>query len=642
MSGVHAQVCAAPEGAIGITIAYPSEFAFPMQRLMEDFNTAYGANRDPLTGEPLPATALRLHICGMTRISGRAMDDVVNHINGVGFDPESYEAIGGELPMIWIPSVSHWALLANELTETPLYNLAQTPSIVHTAVVVGIWESRLDVIADRLHDGDRTRVTVADLIQVAHEGWFAFDGVETIGRDNVLYGRTNPFTSSTGLSISMLEFYTCARMNNVARGTLNETLSSPGLLTNPAVQTCLRQFYNAISFEAQTTAFMNTIAERQSALVDFAPMSEDDFLRLTAQVRQGTEPRVDVNTGDRFLALYPAEGTFWHDYPFLIPDRQSGHSWLTSEEEAATAIFREFLLSERSQAVFLASGFRPSNATVDPLAVGSPYEPLNDTETSWNRYGVIPQPSVNFFNAARIDPTAASDMPDPVTLNAIQLDWCSVKERAYIIIVLDASDSMRDKFTEALEAVETFLDNADSGDRVGLMVFSSELLTRFYVDITRDAPLSTNRDLLKATLADMQRSVDEENGADTGLFGSTDLYDTLIEAVRDIQMVAPNMTASRAILLLSDGEDSRSSDPDAARRALIADLRAVNDSTRLGRVLLIPIDYTDEEVGSSRTDLDDLALASNSTVESSTPSNIETLLDTISSGFSTSARCPVL
>jgi len=229
-----------------------------------------------------------------------------------------------------------------------------------------------------------------------------------------------------------------------------------------------------------------------------------------------------------------------------------------------------------------------------------------------------------------------------VTLNAIQLDWCSVKERAYIIIVLDASDSMRDKFTEALEAVETFLDNADSGDRVGLMVFSSELLTRFYVDITRDAPLSTNRDLLKATLADMQRSVDEENGADTGLFGSTDLYDTLIEAVRDIQMVAPNMTASRAILLLSDGEDSRSSDPDAARRALIADLRAVNDSTRLGRVLLIPIDYTDEEVGSSRTDLDDLALASNSTVESSTPSNIETLLDTISSGFSTSARCPVL
>ena len=55
------------------------------------------------------------------------------------------------------------------------------------------------------------------------------------------------------------------------------------------------------------------------------------------------------------VAIYPKEGTFYSDHPFVIPQA----NWVTPAKKAAALMFRDFLLDPTQQKKALEYGFRP-------------------------------------------------------------------------------------------------------------------------------------------------------------------------------------------------------------------------------------------------------------------------------------------
>jgi len=55
------------------------------------------------------------------------------------------------------------------------------------------------------------------------------------------------------------------------------------------------------------------------------------------------------------VAIYPKEGTLWHDNPFAIPNVP----WVNYVQREAAHLVEEYLRSEEVQARLMKSGFRP-------------------------------------------------------------------------------------------------------------------------------------------------------------------------------------------------------------------------------------------------------------------------------------------
>jgi Ca-activated chloride channel family protein len=108
------------------------------------------------------------------------------------------------------------------------------------------------------------------------------------------------------------------------------------------------------------------------------------------------------------VALYPKEGTFWHEHPFAIPDAD----WVTPEQRTAAQTFTEYGRSTPVQEKVLESGFRPVNPDV---TIGYPIVP---------ELGVDPN-----------QPSTVLNVPDPAVIAAVQTSWAYVKKQADIVLM---------------------------------------------------------------------------------------------------------------------------------------------------------------------------------------------------------------
>ncbi|RMD75370.1 MAG: extracellular solute-binding protein, partial [Chloroflexi bacterium] len=214
------------------------------------------------------------------------------------------------------------------------------------------------------------------------------------------------------------------------------------------------------------------------------------------------------------VAIYPAEGTFWHDNPFIIM------AGANSDERDAAERFYEFLLSEESQRAAMSFGFRPANPNV-PLT-----DPISPA------FGVDPQ-GVQTVLA----------VPTAEVIVAIKNSWSLNRKRADIVLVVDTSGSMEgDKLTMVKAGIETFLMRILPEDRLGLITFDST--ARLAVPM---APLSDNRIALQDAVQAMRAS------------GRTALFDALVLGKQVLDQLPPaGDDRIRAIVLLSDGADNSS------------------------------------------------------------------------------------
>jgi Ca-activated chloride channel homolog len=536
--------------------------------VIAEFNAAYAEGRNPVTGQPLAEGDKAIVVTGRDGSSGTVMQGIVNA--ALNFNNQNVER-----PTLFIPSVSHWLALANLQSGRQLFDLANTRASAYAPVVMAIWESRLRAIQDTLGVEE---VGWEELLMVLNSpnGWRDF-GL-TNARPTVFYGHTDPFISSTALSTLISEFYAAAQANGYD---ITQPLTLD-VVRDPAVQDGVRDIEQLIRHYSQrTTEFRNYISQGPEYL-DFVALEENDLLAINL----GKTP---YQPPERLVALYPKEGTFWHEHPMAIVNAD----WVTPEQREAARVFTDYLLTESVQRRFMEAGFRPANPNI---ALDYPFVPEN---------GVTVE-----------GPTRVLDVPAPQVIAEIQQSWAYVKKQADVLLVVDISGSMEEdnKIDQAREAAQAFIEAIGTENRVGLMVFSDEVRT-----VVPIGQLETN----KADLVNAVSRLRTEGG--TSLYWALEQAIALMNETEDEDRI-------RAIVVLSDGRDNSNQDESRANDVTLNEVTAAVLATRESRnpIIIIPVAYGSDADTQS---LNAIARARATQVTSGDPGNILNVLNIISSYF---------
>ncbi|MFN8374342.1 MAG: substrate-binding domain-containing protein [Anaerolineae bacterium] len=555
-----------PDNAIQISIVYAPESDLYMPQVMADFNRAYAEGRNPITNQPLAQGERPIYITGDDGSSGTVMQGIVNAM----IAPNNENVAR---PTIFAPSVSHWLALANYQSGRQIFDLSAAQPTALAPVVMAIWESRLQAIRDTVGYDD---IGWEELLQVLNSpnGWADY-GIPN-GRRTVYYGHTDPLISSTALSTLIAEFYAAARSDGFTGRRL-------GLeqVNDTEVQQGVRDIEELIRhYSRRTTEFVEYIAQGPEYL-DFVALEENDLIRINRGQTQVQPP-------ERLVALYPREGTFWHEHPFgIVQLDEAQGGWTTAEQREAARVFTEYVLTPTVQQTIMSFNFRPANPDV-PLDF--PFVPEN---------GVTVE-----------GPSTILDVPQPEVIAAIQQSWALVKKQADILMVMDISGSMQtdDKIGQAVEAALAFLDGMESTNRVGLMLFNDEIDYRVELDT-----YETIQNRLYSNIRGLRAD------------GGTELYGALLEAV-NIMSEEPDEDRIRAVILLSDG--AHTGDSGTTLNQVTAAINATRDA--LNPVIVIPIAYGED---ADINTLSAIARASQTRVQSGDADTITSLLDIIGSYF---------
>lgn len=552
-----------PDNAIEISIIYAPESDLYMPEVIETFNRSFADGVNPVTGQDLASGERPIYITGKPGSSGTIHQGIINAL----IAPNNTNVAQ---PTIFSPSVSHWLALVNYQTGRQIFDLADSPPTALAPVVMAIWESRLNAIKSQNGGQD---VGWEELLGVMSnsDGWAAYG----IGgnRKTVYYGHTDPYVSSTALSTLIAEFYASARYNTNNPGLRQLTLDH---VQNNDVQQGVRDIEALVKhYSSRTTEFKEYIAQGPTYL-DFVALEENDLIYINQGKTQYQPP-------EKLVALYPKEGTFWHEHPYGIPNAD----WVTPEQREAAKVFTEYVLTEDIQRKVLEAGFRPANPNV-PLAY----------------------PIVTELGVDPNEPRNVLDVPDPDVIAAVQTSWQYVKKQADVMLVIDVSGSMGrdDKMGQAREAAKAFLDKMPVENQVGLVKFNER--------VDEVVPLTSfeggSVSIIEA-VNDLQAD------------GDTALYDAILEAIKIMEARGDGGDRIRSIVVLSDGQDT-------ASLASLNDVTAAINAARSARnpVLVIPVAYgSDADIQA----LNNIARASSTKVQSGNPEDISSVLDVISSYF---------
>jgi len=215
------------------------------------------------------------------------------------------------------------------------------------------------------------------------------------------------------------------------------------------------------------------------------------------------------------VAIYPREGTFWADHPYVVLDLSS----VTPDQREAAAALRSFLLSSSTQKLAMERhGFRPVDTSI---SLGPPVDAA---------HGLDP-----------MQPSNVLPNPPVAVTRAILDSFEQVKRPVSITFVLDTSGSMNgDPLAQAKAGARVFIDNLPGADRVRILLFSTDLNW-----VSQEAvPVESARERL-------HQSID---GAFAG--GRTRLYDAIADACTPSS--SDPKGAIRAVVVLTDGEDTSS------------------------------------------------------------------------------------
>jgi Ca-activated chloride channel family protein len=550
-----------PDNAVQIDLIYAPEEELYLVEAIETFNRAYIDGKNPLTGQTLADGESPIFVKGQSGSSGQVAQGIINAV----IAPNNANVAR---PTIFSPSVSHWLALVNFQTGRQIFNLAESPPTALAPVVMAIWESRLKAIQEK---SGNPAVGWEELLAVLNSpnGWADYNIPGD--RTTVYYGHTDPFISSTALSTLIAEFYASARLKdpNLRRLTLAE-------VNDQEVQQGVRNIEALIRhYSSRTTEFKEYIAQGPNYL-DFVALEENDLIFIN----QG---KTAYKPPEKLVALYPKEGTFWHEHPFAVPQAD----WVTPEQRAAAKLFTEFIRSEAIQQKVMEQGFRPVNPKIP---VGYPIAP---------ELGVDPN-----------QPTTILEVPDPEVVAQVQASWQFVKKQADVLLVIDTSGSMSgDKIEQAKEAAGIFVEKMPAQNQVGLVRFDS-LVT----EVVPPGSVEGNRNQILNEINNLEAN------------GDTSLYDAIGQSIEFLARArSQEDDRIQAIVVLSDGQDTSSTTSLQAAVDLINTSRGDRNP-----VVVIPVAYGgDADINA----LNSIARASATRVQSGNPEDIQALLELISSYF---------
>ena len=153
-----------------------------------------------------------------------------------------------------------------------------------------------------------------------------------------------------------------------------------------------------------------------------AEQLRNEGLGYASAVAMGEETLVDYNlrrgSRPKLVAIYPREGTFSFDHPFVVLDAP----WVTAAQRRAARSFRAYLVRKLDAGVAARFGFRPSELDAKPKA---------------------PMTSANGVDPA--EPRRVLGLPEPRVLAAMRKAWREDRKPANVLLVVDTSGSMHDE-----------------------------------------------------------------------------------------------------------------------------------------------------------------------------------------------------
>ncbi|NTW98271.1 MAG: VWA domain-containing protein, partial [Oscillochloris sp.] len=390
---------------------------------------------------------------------------------------------------VWSPSASTWLEVLKQETGNQNVAVSNEP-LVLTPVVIGMWQPMAEALG-----WPSKPIGWSDMLALINDpqGWGAYGHPEW-GRFS--WGHTDPEISTTALSTLIAEFYAA-------------TSKQQGLTAADVQSASSQQFVRDLGqgikhYGYNTLVFSQNMKKFGMSYISAFPMEEITLIDFN-KVDPPTVPLV---------AIYPKEGTFWHDDPYIVMASAS-----VAEQQAAK-VFYDFLLSDESQRLAMGYGFRPANVNV-PLA--DPISPV---------YGVQTQGVQSIL-----------EVPTADVIVAVKNSWSLNRKRADIILVVDVSGSMEgDKLELTKAGLESFLMRILPDDRIGLITFSSTAS-----EVVPPAALNDNRIALQTAIGAMQAT------------GKTAVFDA-VDLARQSLASLPDTGEERiqAIVLLSDGADNSS------------------------------------------------------------------------------------
>jgi Ca-activated chloride channel family protein len=399
---------------------------------------------------------------------------------------ETAIAEGRMKPVIWGPVSSLWGRLLNHDAGEP-WVADENQSIVRSPQVIAMWQP----LARALGWPDEP-VGWNDIVALATapDGW-ASRGRPEYGKFKL--GHTNPNSSTSGLSAVAAMYYA------VAGGWTPEQLERPG------VRRTVRRVERAIvHYGATADDFLAQMARYGQSYAHAVAVQEEDMVAFNA-----------TTDGAKLLAIYPSEGTFVADYPFVVLQAP----WVGEDEREAAELFRRWLLPRISPELAAKFNFRAPGASTTV----APVDPAHGADPS--------------------QPEAALELPPPDVIATIQDNWNVDRKPANVMLVVDTSGSVgQGRLLEPQqEALEAFLDGLRPNDRVGLVTFGSEVHQS-----VPPAPFGTDEQVLRQGIEDLLPG------------GKSALYDGVLAGFSAIRALEDE-TRINAVVVLADGGDEGSS-----------------------------------------------------------------------------------
>ena len=459
-----------PGASITVNIVYGSEKQAWLDPLVKQFNDEHNKTAD---GKSIVIVATAM--------------GSIESVRGI---------IDGTLqPTVWSPASSVYIPVANaEWKKTHADDLVSgTPKdLVLSPVVIAMWRP----MAQALGWPDKA-LGWADIAQLATsaDGWTAYQHPEW-GRFK--FGHTHPEYSNSGIVSIIAETYAGLGKQR-------------GLTTSDLQSSELNKFMNdvegsVIHYGTSTGFFGDRMFERGPSYLSAAVLYENLIVAQETKRISGQSSQIPV------VAIYPKEGTFWSNHPYVIVNAP----WVTAEQKEAAGIFESFLLDKPQQLKALELGFRPADPSI-PLS-----SPLDA------QHGADPK-----------QPQTILEIPSATVIEGIQALWHQTKKPVDLIVVMDISGSMQgDKITSARASLLQFIKKLDDRDRLRIDLFNDKITT-----LTPLSPIAGKRQ----QVLDSVSGIFEQN--------STSLYDAILKAYQDLQTEGdPNHI--RALVVLSDGEDT--------------------------------------------------------------------------------------
>jgi Ca-activated chloride channel homolog len=474
-------------------------------------------------------------------------------------DAEAKIADGRLEPVVWSPASSLWGRLLNFDADRPLAP-DDSPSIVRTPLVIAMWEPFARALG-----WPREKIGFEQVIRLARSNQgFAEFGHPEFGRFKLVH--TNPDFSTSGLSAVVAEYYAATGKK--------EGLTEQDVTSSKA-RKIVKDIERSIVHYGDTTLFIADQMRQQGPGYASAVAMEEVTL-LDFNKRRGPQPKL--------VALYPPEGTFYSDNPFIVLDAP----WVSAAQRAGAQRFQEFLAERIDPERAARFGFRPADLEQQPVA------PLTKEN------GVDPA-----------QPERVLGLPEPRVLDRIKRTWREDRKPASVLLVVDTSGSMNDenRLVRAKEGLKTFFDQVGRQDSVGLTIFSDRIQPLIPV-----GPFSQQEGRLRETVKNLIAD------------GGTAIYDATVDGFNQIRGEASPERIT-ALVVLTDGEDTDSS---IGAEDVVNTVRAQGDSDNQVRVFTIA--YSAGAVGAAEA-LEQIAKASGGQPYEGDTEDIETVYKSISSFF---------